>query len=299
LKVRSINEIKSLDDEINLFEETNWDFMAVVDNHDTNFEYFDDIRDADFDKRKAVNMRDIIPIACLVAVLILCSLTSMKILGVFDKSDYEAVVNIQSVNSVVATTYVDGVEASSEDILAISSVLNKYFNCLKGKDSYDDLYNACLETSIFADTFYSAVDKVNTLYDKNDCYARAIREFGGSCSLSRINKVYIKDNVYYCYANIVVPTTSDMLEYVYLYSYNFTKEFNKYIPTEAGVVKYLLTLMKDNQIPCTSTEVCFEFKYTNGEFKLVDDSYIADTCKDDYTSTVNQIASILGSTLTN
>ena len=51
MKIRSANEIKSLDDELNLFEETEWDFLSVVDTKDTNFEYFNDIRDSDFDKR--------------------------------------------------------------------------------------------------------------------------------------------------------------------------------------------------------------------------------------------------------
>lgn len=300
MKIRSANELKSLDDELNLFEETDWDFLSVVDNHDTNFEYFNDIRDTDFDKRGKFKIKEhILPIVSVIAVLSACIIIVINTTGILDRSDYDSVLNMQSVNQAAGISYVSGEDVDSDTFLAISGVLNRYFKCLQSEDSYDDLYDTCSVTSTFADTYNSSVNKVEVLYDRNDCYARALREFGSFCSLLKVNKVVYKDNIYYCYANVVMPTSNDVYEYVYLYSYNFTKEFTTYLPTEAGIVKYLLKLTEDNSVPCSSVEICIKFVEKDGEYKLVDDSFVTSICVDAYTSAVNQISKILGSNLTN
>lgn len=300
MKIRSANELKSLDDEINLFDEKDWDFLSVVDTQDSNFEYFNDIRDTDFDKRSKFKLKDnIIPIVSMLALLVTCTVITINVTGILDNNDYDEVKGMQSVNQSVTVDYVDGVGATSDKFLAISGVLNKYFSCLHNKNSYDSLYDYCSVTSTFADTYSNSVNKVETLYDRSDCYARALREFGSFCTLQRVNKVIVKDNTYYCYANVSIPTSTDVYEYCYLYSYNFTREFSAYLPTEAAVVKYFLELTGDNKVPCSTTEVCFKFVEKDGEFKLVDDSFITSTCVDAYTSAVTQITTLLGSSLSN
>lgn len=299
MKIRSTNEIKTLDDELNLFEETDWDFLSVVDRHDTNFEYFNDIRDTDFDKRHKFDLKGtIIPVFSLIVLLGTCIFMVIST-GVFDKTDYNSVLNIQSINQSSDTSYVNGADVDSENFLAITGVLSRYFRCLQDKNDYNELYEVCSATSTFADTYYNSINKVEVLFDKNDCYARALREFGGFCRLSKVNRIIYKDDIYYCYANLTMPTSNDIYEYVYLYSYNFTKEFNTYLPTEAGIVKYLLELIRDNQLPCSSMEVCIKFVEKDGKFKITDDSFITSTCVDAYTSAVSQISTILGSNLTN
>ena len=300
MKVRSASELKSLDDELNLFEENDWDFLSVINSYDTNFEYFNDVRDTDFDKSNSSFIREhIFSLLSLIIVLIACIFTAISTSGILDKKEYYDTLNMKSVNSGRDyLNYVDGSEVDSNTLLRISWVLNNYFNCLQAEDDYNSLNEYCSNSSFFANTYYDAVSKVEVLYDKNDCYARSLRKFGGLCRLLKINKIVYKDGVYYCYLNMSLPTKDDMIEYVYLYSYNFTKEFNTYLPTEAGIVKYMLDLMETNQVPCSSVEICLELREKDGTFSIVNDSYIATICVDAYTTVVNQISLILGSNLT-
>lgn len=299
MKIRSTSEIKSLDDELNLFEETDWDFLSVVDNKDTNFEYFNDIRDSDFDKRNRFRLKDyVVQIAGLCAVLVVCSVIAIKVSGIFDRDEYKKVAGISSVNSDTAITYESGSDVSSEDLINISGVVNDYFRILKSEGDYKGMYNLCATTSNFADTYYSVTNKVQTVYDNNDCYARMLRELAGFCSLNKVTKVVVKDDTYYCYLNVNMPTSNDVYEYAYLYQYNFTKKFNNTVPTEAGIVQYLLDTTNENPISCSSAEICIKLIKKDGSFKIVDDSFATSTCSDAYTSLVNQISKMLGANLT-
>lgn len=299
MKIRSANEIQSLDDEINIFEEADWDFMSVVDNHDENFEYFNDIRDTDFDKRRPFKFSEHwIPIVATVCALIVCSSLAIKVSGILDNDDYEAVQNIASVNQATNSNYVEGVEAESSELIDINKLLADYFTCLNTGSNYDDLYAACATTSNFADTYYAQTNKVQTLYDTNDCYARCLRKFGTLCRLNKINKVLIKDDIYYCYLDVTIPVTTDVIEYIRIYSYNFTKKFASGVLDEGSVVQFLLDTMETSTLPCSSTEICLKVVKKNGEFKLSDDTYITSTCSDAYTTAMSQLSSILGGNLT-
>lgn len=299
MKIRSANEIKSLDDELNLFEETEWDFLSVVDTKDTNFEYFNDIRDSDFDKRNRFRIKDYaLQIIGLCAILAVCSIFAIRNSGIFDQDDYRQIADISSVNSGAITYYENGSDASSEDLIAISGVVNDYFKILQSKGDYNGMYNLCATTSNFADTYYSVTNKVQEVYDDNDCYARMLREFAGFCSVNKVTKVVVKDDTYYCYLSVNIPTASDVSEYAYLYQYNFTKKFANSVPTEAGIVQYLLDTTNENPISCSSTEICIKFIKKDGSFKIIDDSFATSTCSDAYTSLVNQISKMLGANLT-
>lgn len=296
MKIHSLNEIESLDDDLNLFEETDWDFLSVLDNRDTNFEYFNDIRDTDFTRDFKTKFKEnIFPIVSLIVVLSTCIFLSVRVSGVLDNEEYNSVLSMQSVGN--NTSKVDksaSSNISSDKFLKISETLNSYFKCLRNKKNYDNLYKCCSATSTFADTYYNSTNKIKVLYDKNDCYARALRIFGSFYNLSRVNNVTYKDRVYYCKADLTYPLSSDIHEYISMYSYNFTKEFSKYVPTEASIVKYFLKLTDDNQIPCSTSSVNIKLIEKDGEFKIVDDSFITSNCIDAYTSSVNYITTILG-----
>lgn len=299
MKIRSANEIKSLDDELNLFEETDWDFLSVVDTKDTNFEYFNDIRDSDFDKRNRFRIKDyVLQIVGLCAVLAICSVIAIRVSGILDQDEYRQIAGISSVNSGAVTAYEKGSDASSEDLIAISGIANDYFRILKSEGDYNGMYDLCATTSNFADTYYSVTNKVQEVYDDNDCYARMLRELAGFCSLNKVTKVVVKDDTYYCYLSVNIPTSNDVYEYAYLYQYNFTKKFSNTVPTEAGIVQYLLDTTNENPISCSSTEICIKLIKKDGSFKIVDDSFATSTCSDAYTSLVNQISKMLGANLT-
>lgn len=300
MKVRSTNELQSLDDELNLFEDTDWNFMSVANTQASNYEYFNDIRDSDFDKRNLRNFKEqVLPFLMLFAVIVTCIVITIRVTGALDRAEYEQVLGMQSINH---TGVVDRVSGSSVDSIAYLKILNNlegYFGTLKNKDSYSNLDIYVSGSSDFRKTYESATSRVNVLFNKDDCYARAIREFGGMCDLVKINDIIYNNGTYYCYAFIKYPTTLDVKEYAHTYSYSFTKEFTSYLPTEASVVKYLLTLLEDNALNCSSYEICIEFVEDNDNLVIKDDSFVTGICEDAYVSAVDSITGILGSTLTN
>lgn len=301
MKIRSPQEIQSLDDDLKLFEEDSWDFLSVVDNREENYEYFNDIRDTDFDKKsKASSLKSFMPVATMITVMVACVLITIKVTGVFDYSDYDKVASIQSVNEQANTmTYVTGTEATSDELISVSKVLSLYFTTLRNETAYENLYSCCASTSVFADTYYSATNKVQTLFDTNDCYARALREFAGFFNLNQINKVIVKDGIYYCYVDLSIPSATNIQEYVHLYSYNMTKNFSVEAVNEANIVKYLLETTAENPVGVTTSEYCIKLqKQADGSFKILDDSMLLNKCIEAYTTAVSYITSILGGTLT-
>lgn len=302
MKIRTSAEIKSMDQELNLFDEEAWKFMSVVDNFDVNYEYFSDIRDTQFAKKsKWEELKLNIPAISLV-VIISCVITyGLSASGLFIRNGVVDYLNTMqtSVDEGTKVEYADGVEASSEELIEISQVLQRYFSCLRSEYDYSRLYDCCLVTSSFADTYEKFTSQVVNLYDTNDCYARALREFGGFYSISEIDKVIVNGSTYYCYVDINLPSVADINEYVYMYAHNMTKHFQVVSVNEANIVSYLLSITKDNPIPCTKSRICIKFKRNlSGDLLMVDDTYFASQCLDLYTEVVTHITNILGGTLT-
>lgn len=301
MKIRSNNELQSLDDELNLFEDTDWNFMSVIDTQAVNYEYFNDIRDSDFDKRNFKFWREqVFPFITLFTVVITCICITIIVTGALDRSEYEQVLGIKSINQTGVVSKVSGTQVDNITYLKISSTLESYFSTLQSESSYDSLDKYTSENSNFKEVYENTTSKISVLFNKDDCYARALRKFGSMCGLVRINDiVYNNNGTYYCYAYVKYPSKLDVQEYIHTFSYNFTKEFNNYLPTEASIVKYMLELLEDNPLNCSSYEICIELVEEDSNFVIKDDSFITGICKDSYVIAVEQITNILGSTLTN
>ena len=298
MKIRTNDEIRNIDSSLNLFEDTNWDFFGVLETKEPNYEYFDDVRDSSFDRSVQSIGKGIKSFAIglvSVGILVCMVLIGIKVTGILDKSDYNNIKDITGVQAGVQTVYVEGDVASNNDTRAISEVLNNYCRVLSEESSYDSLYDYCKMTSSFADTYNRFTSKIKVGYDINDCYARSLRKFGGFCSLNEVTKVIIKDDVYYCYVKLTIPTKSVMFDYVYENKYNFTKHFTSNSASEEEVVRYMIDVLDTNSLPMTSQEVLLKFvKTSSGEFKILDDSVITSSCIDAYTECVTQITKIVG-----
>lgn len=298
MKIRTDAEIRNIDSNLNLFEDTNWDFFGVLETKEPNYEYFDDVRDSSFDRNiqsLGKGIKTFVIGVISVGVLICMVLVGIKVTDILDKDDYKALQNISGVQNDVNTVYVDGEVASNNDIRAISEVMDSYCRVLSSESSYDSLYDYCKMTSSFADTYSSFTSKIEQGYDINDCYARSLRKFGGLCNLSEVTKVVLKDDVYYCYVKLTIPTKSVMFEYVYENKYNFTKHFTSNNASEEEIVRYMIEVLDTNSLPMTSQEVLIKFvKTSDGEFKILDDGVITSSCIDAYTECVTQITKIVG-----
>lgn len=297
MKVRSVTEIQSLDDELNLFEESEWDFMSIVDTRGNNYEYFNDIRDDDFEFRKTGVKDWFVYVACGLTVLTLMVMITLKVTNFFDDSEWRELNNMQSVYSGNTVSYISGgEEASPEDLISISNLLSSYTRCLQAKGNYGALDDYCVDGSKFRSKYYGTVDNVETIYDVNDCYARGIREFGSYYKVLRINRVIVKDGVFYCYANVEFPTIYDVSEFVQTNNQSFVLKFQGGgNVNEASVAKFLLEVIEENYVPRTTSEVCIQLSKTDSGFKMVDDSFILSVCNDDYSVAVNQVLTSLGS----
>lgn len=274
--------------------------MSVIDTQALNYEYFNDIRDSDFDKRNLKTFREqVLPYLVLLITVVTCIIVTISVTGVLDRSEYDSVLGLKSINQLGVANRVAGESVDSIDYLKILNSLESYFDILQNKNSYKSLDTYTNGSSNFRTVYEKATDDVSVLFDKDDCYARSIREFGGLCDLIKINDILYSNGTYYCYAYIQYPSKLDIQQYIHTYSYSFTKEFNNYLPTEASIVKYMLDVLKDNILMCSSSEICIEFIEDNGNFVIKDDSFITDICDEAYTTSVERITKVLGSTLTN
>ena len=198
MKVRSAKELQDLDQEIDLFDSDSWDFIPLGSLEGQNFEYFNDIQDRDFLKRNKLTVaKSFMGYSCAIFIMLFCCIWTIHYTGVLNDSDYKNAQKIQNPWSSSHSSYVYGVEVSSEELIEISKLLNNYMRVIKMEHDYTFLYDYCLNTSTFADTYYTNTAKIVDLFDSNDCYARGLRKFGGLCNVNRINKVIEKDGIYY------------------------------------------------------------------------------------------------------
>lgn len=302
MKTRTASEIQSLDDELNLFEENDWDFMSIVDAKGTNYEYFNDIRDADFDIKKREPLKFFAYSTAVVAVLTIMTLITLKVSNFADRSELEELQSMQNIGGVSTahSSIEDGVEAAPDALVDISNVLGEYSICLWNKSDYADLDSYCATKSQFAKKYYEATNSVLTIYDVNDCYARGLREFASYFKIHRINRVVVKDNVYYCYATASYPTIYDVSEYIMGHTQSFVMKFQGgYNVSDATVAKFLLEVINEDAVTSSSNDVCIKLVKDGDEFKLLDDEFILTMASDDYTVAVNQLVKSLGGLLTN
>lgn len=287
--------IQSLDDEIDLFNEEEWNFMDVIDGG-RNYEYYDDILDDDFLKKKGVSF-SWIGFALVLTVMISGISLLVNVTGVFRHSSYDELLSMSNVNDGASITEVEGVEVSSEELLQVSETINRYFNCVRMQSDYAELYTLCSTTSSFADVYYQTTSKVESLYDSNDCYARALRKFGSFCSPGKISKVIESDGVYYCYLQFSYPSITDITEYINLYSYNMTKFFGSHELEESNIIRFLMDTAEVNPMSCHSENYCIRLVEKDGVFKIVNDSFLTDICTDAYSNTIMHVTNTLKGTL--
>ena len=158
----------------------------------------------------------------------------------------------------------------------MSELVSKYFNVLNSRGNYKSLYSLCTVTSTYADTYDSRLKSVKSSFDHADSFCRLFREYGSLVGLMKVNKVILNNGIYYCYIGVSFPTSDNIREYAQANAINLTKEFQSYIPTEAGIVKYWL----DNA------------------YQIIDDSVFASICIDAYSSSISYVTEILGTKLT-
>jgi len=275
-------------------DDSEWNFMDVLDVQGNNYEYFNDIRDIDFEKKKPIMASDWFAIASLISVIILGSLVVILATGVFRDDGYKDVLAMQSVQQSLNQTYVDGEEVGSSELLAISNVLNEYFTVLSAEEDYTPLSAYCMGSSSFADTYYANTAKVVEFYDSNDCYARALRRFASFCRCNEVTKVLKKNDVYYCYFRFSFPSSSDIQSYIHSNSYFLTKYFTGKSITEENIMMCFLEMSSQGGMSYHTEEYCVKFQQRGTDYAMINDSFMVDVCSNAYSEYLKQCSSVLG-----
>lgn len=288
-----------LDEELNLFDEDDWDFLSVADGS-RNFQFFEDIPDREFQYKEPKRGRffgfvtlSAICGACIAFLIITCY---QMLLSPHLSTD-EQVANAVNEVSAKRMDYIDGESIKSDEFIMVSEVFNDYFTTLNKQSDYSNLDSLCTIESNFASVEKKYRTDASASYDTEDCYARALREFGRYISLANISEIRLKDGIYYCYVNLNVPDTDDFYEYYFRYKYEMTKHFNSYELDYINVTRYLLSVTDNNDIPLDKKEYLFKVTYEDGKYLITDDSQITSICTDAYNVSINNITNILGGTL--
>lgn len=292
MKVRTKSEILSLDDELNLFNEDDWQFIGgVVSSKAENYQYFNDVRDTDFDIK--INNRE-----TLKNILTVCVIFCIFGIGIWilkycfiskDNEEYQKMLDMQNVTVEDGSkaNYLDGELCDENVIYSTSIVFNSYFNVLKEQANYDSLDSYCVGHSSFLTQYNKYMSKMKCNYDIYDCYARSLKSVGSYCTFNRMDRVIKKDDTYYCYAVLNVPTTVDIQKYVNTYKVNMTKYFTTNEQTDNNFYHFLLQTMKDYALPTTESIYCFEMKkQSDGNYYLVDDDQLTSLCVTDFVSAI-------------
>lgn len=294
--VRTQTEIAKLDEELNLFDENDWDFFDVLETHETNFEYFDDSQDLDFASRRKISpeIKIVLCSICLLSFIVIGGFTTLI---QSNDSNFE---NNYINSSKQSVNYIDGVEADSTALINASNTLSLYFKILESKGDYTRLDECCETKSSFASLYFEYLNSMSNNYDSYDCFSRAMRLFSGLVDYKSVDKVIIKDNIYYVYINVSAPTLSNIEEYWYSIQFNVSKHFSSSEVSESDLEKYLLEVIDVNDVPVSNEVWCLEMReMPDGTFKIISDTKLTELCKTSYTYILDKAIEFLGSSLTN
>lgn len=295
VKVKTKQELSRLDEDLNLFSESDWSFLDVTEG--ANLEYFNDVVDVDFRKRTTADyVRYTLFALAFVGLILFSGIYLYHIIMSRYVTPTETVVvdgNSEDANSTVEQIE-GGKEVDSATYIAVSQVLSKYMGVLKRGDYYSQLNKYCKDTSTFYKSEKLYRSHIEHSFDTNDCYARALKCFGKYFSVSKVVKVLYKDNTYYVYARINNPTEDVLTEYYHIYANHLTQYFSTHEISESSVVQYILELARTYDMPTSPEEMCFEMVKKGNSFVLKSDEGVTSQCVDAFNCATSQVIKTLG-----
>ena len=293
MNIRTQQDILDLDTQLDIFEEADWDFLKVDESLD-NFEYFNDVRDSDFlQDSPSDKAKRFLPIMICMAITSVVVAGSVVYVNRNATKGYSSIQSVANVEDSTKQTRIDGKTASNDEQVAIGDTLSGYFNATHSGD-FSSLDNYVASGSALASTYNNDVSQTATSYDSYDCEARALKSFASMCSVSDIHDVIKKDDVYYVYVDLNMPSSNAMRDYIYTYKYNFTKHFSGTSVTRENVLIYLLDTLASNPVSTKTSEYCLTFTKTDGIMYLNSDSTILSECQNGYNTAISEVISALG-----
>lgn len=301
MKIRTKEELEQINASLATYSENQWDFLGVVEQKAENYEYFNDMRDVSFDKpirKTAHTLRTVICTAVgvlLIAALALFLLYKGGVIGLSDKA-YQDVKGAANINQQAELQVIKGDKASTDERVAVNNQISNYLATLQQQGGYSSLDNI-VKDSNFNNTYTNYTDQIQSSFDLNDCYARALRAFGSYIRLKSVDEVIIEPGTgeYYAYIQVYYPAEYDVKDYVNANRYAYTKHFTSVNSLDtASVMRYMLdNLAVAKFSPSTSKYIQVRLIKQDGQFILVDDSVFTELAIQGYTECVEQIMNIL------
>lgn len=281
------NEMVSLDEDLNLFDEDEWDFLNVTVD-DENFEFFNDVPDIDFIE-KPNNFKVLFPVALLGVLVLISGIWLYNIITSRQDMVYE---NYKATVDAKGTPdYVDGDDVDSDKLIAISENIKGYVTKMN-IGAYEDLHNYCVGKSTLEQSYKSELNQMKATLDEHDSYARMLKVLSKDITCNKIEKAVKTDSVTYVYVRMNVPDKDSINEYVNLYKYNMTKFFTNKEVTQENISEFLLTTAKTDRIPCHEQLYVLEVDDTA---KLIDDTKMLGIVSEAYNHCISKMSTILGS----
>ena len=286
MKIRTQSEIARLDEDLHLFEETDWRFLEVLETKETNFEYFDDSKDLSFSRgtKFKSNLR-------LIIALVACLLVFIGVGAFAFQINKKGSIDNSGIVATSKVTYIDGTEMGSDTLIQVSNTISGYFQSLSVGA---DLGAYCANSSSYAKEYKGYISAMQDNFDTNDCYARAMNLFKNSITYNYTDKVIFKNGTYYAYVYITAPSTQNIEEYCYLLQYNVSKHFSSNEVTETDLQKYLINNINLSELNRTTTLWCFEL---NQDYKIISDKGVSELCITSYKLLLDKMINYLGSVL--
>ena len=294
MNVRALtpNELLEFDNGLTLFRDTEWDFSRVFNKQTNNFSYFDTVADLAEVSRWGgfwAIVKTSVPFIALTASC--CMFAYNKLVVPNDYQMYlDSLKTIQTDEAQLIVNYKAGVEASDDELIAVSKLMSGYYNA-----SIYDLSSFCIDGSAVVNEYKSAIDSMENIHDSGDMRSRYISSTFEDFDLIKIDKLIIgEDGNYYCYCLSNRPTGKSVEDYVLTNAYNYTKKFSGGGFTDADLIEYTLNLKETEPMITERGVDCIVLaKDSLGNFQVADDSEIISLISDSYTSLLQQLNKII------
>lgn len=272
--------------DVNIFNEEDWDFFSEAAVATEDYEYINTEQTASRRLRlrafkEALKTGAIAFLIAFVVLVVFVAITATSLTYMSRAMEHQNDVTNKMVQA-EHTNQLERIEGGKEvdnDVLRdISGTLSTYFDVLRVEAGYDNLDNFVSGGSNFTATEAAYRSSTEVSYDVNDCNARILRQLGSCITLNKINDLYEKDGIYYCYASLNVPSTTQLSTYYRGYNYDLTKFFKVNDVSTASVAKFVVTVLNNRDFPIAETEWLFTLKYEDGIYKILDDTEITDYC---------------------
>lgn len=272
--------------DVNIFNEEDWDFFSEAAVATEAYDYINTEQTASRRLRlrafkEAIKTGTIAFLVAFVVLVVFVAVTAASLTYMSRAMEHQNDVSnkmVQAEHTNQLERIKGGKEVDNAVLRDVSGTLTTYFDVLRVEAGYDNLDNFVSGGSNFTATEAAYRSSTEVSYDVNDCNARILRQLGSCVTLNKINDLYEKDGIYYCYASLNVPSTTQLSTYYRGYNYDLTKFFKVNDVSTANVAKFVVTVLNNRDFPIAETEWLFTLKYEDGIYKIIDDTEITDYC---------------------